>query len=172
MRKILVLFSMMIISLSSICQTLKYNELTERTECEVYIGSDGIQYKVGDTLKIGMPSGLRTFAFVQSVDFMGTITYAAAAFANTEVVIKKIRISGSSRTGYKANFQTKATAVSNFFIDFESALKSSELIGKKGSISSTEAINELKKAKEKLDLGLITQEEYDKKKSELIKFIK
>jgi len=88
------------------------------------------------------------------------------------VVIKKIRIAGSSRTGYKASFQTKATAVSNFFVDFESALKSGELVGKKGTISSAEAINELKKAKEKLDLGLITQEEYDKKKSELVKFIK
>ena len=172
MRKFLVLFSMMAIGLSSICQTLKYNELTERTECEAYIASDGIQYKVGDTLKIGMPSGLRTFAFIQSIDFMGTVTYATAGFSNTEVVIKKIRIGGSSRIGYKANFQTKATAVSNLFIDFESALKSSELIGKKGSMSSSDAINELKKAKEKLDLGLITQEEYDKKKSELVNFIK
>jgi len=58
------------------------------------------------------------------------------------------------------------------FVDFESALQSGELIGKKGSISSADAINELKKAKEKLDLGLITVEEYDKKKSEMIKFIK
>jgi hypothetical protein len=171
MKKILALVMTMFV-LSATSQTLKHNELTERTECEAYIGSDGILYKVGDTLKIGMPSGLRTFAFVQSIDFMGTISYATAAFSNTEVVIKKIRIVGSSRTGYKGNFQTKATAVSNFFIDFESALQSGELIGKKGSISSADAINELKKAKEKLDLGLITQEEYDKKKAELVKFIK
>jgi len=41
---------------------------------------------------------------------------------------------------------------SNMFVDFESALQSGELIGKKGSISSADAINELKKAKEKLDL--------------------
>lgn len=39
------------------------------------------------------------------------------------------------------------------------------------SYSSEEAIEELKKYKEKLDLQLITQEEYDKKKDELVKFI-
>lgn len=171
MKKILTLLVMMVV-LSATSQTLKHNELTERTECEAYIGSDGILYKVGDTLKIGMPSGLRSFAFIQSVDIMGTISFAPAGFSNTEVVIKKIRIAGSSRTGYKASFQTKATAISNMFVDFESALQSGELNGKKGSISSADAINELKKAKEKLDLGLITEEEYDKKKSEMIKFIK
>jgi hypothetical protein len=171
MKKILALVMTMFV-LSATSQTLKHNELTERTECEAYIGSDGIIYKVGDTLKIGMPSGLRSFAFIQSIDFLGTISFATAGFSNTEVVIKKIRIVGQSRTGYKASFQTKATAVSNLFIDFESALQSGELNGKKGSISSADAINELKKAKEKLDLGLITQEEYDKKKAELVKFIK
>jgi len=39
-------------------------------------------------------------------------------------------------------------------------------------ISSDEAISELKKYKDKLDLQLITQEEYDKKKLELSKYIK
>lgn len=40
------------------------------------------------------------------------------------------------------------------------------------SLSSDEAISKLKKAKDKLDLGLITQEEYDKIKNELIQYIK
>ena len=39
-------------------------------------------------------------------------------------------------------------------------------------ITSDEAISLLKKYKDKLDLQLITQEEYNQKKSELIKFIK
>jgi hypothetical protein len=34
------------------------------------------------------------------------------------------------------------------------------------------ALAELKKAKDKLDLGLITQEDYDKLKAELSKYIK
>ncbi len=39
-------------------------------------------------------------------------------------------------------------------------------------MSSDEALTALKKAKDKLDLGLITQEEYDKIKAELTPFIK
>jgi hypothetical protein len=39
-------------------------------------------------------------------------------------------------------------------------------------MSSEEALSQLRKAKEKLDLQLITQEEYDKIKSELQPFIK
>jgi DNA polymerase sigma len=40
------------------------------------------------------------------------------------------------------------------------------------SYTSDEAITELKRFKDKLDLGLITQEDYNKKKDELVKFIK
>jgi hypothetical protein len=39
-------------------------------------------------------------------------------------------------------------------------------------VSSDDALAQLKKAKDKLDLGLITQEEYDKLKAELTKYIK
>ena len=39
-------------------------------------------------------------------------------------------------------------------------------------MKSDDALNSLKLAKDKLDLGLITQEEYDKLKSELGRFIK
>jgi len=39
-------------------------------------------------------------------------------------------------------------------------------------MTSDEALTELKKCKDKLDLGLITQEELNKKKAELSKYIK
>jgi predicted Zn-dependent peptidase len=39
-------------------------------------------------------------------------------------------------------------------------------------MTSDEALSELKKCKDKLELGLITQEEFDSKKSELSKSIK
>lgn len=39
-------------------------------------------------------------------------------------------------------------------------------------MTSDEALAELKKTKDKLDLGIITQEQYDTKKSELLKYIK
>lgn len=39
-------------------------------------------------------------------------------------------------------------------------------------MTSDEALAELKKAKDKLDLGLISQEQYDQIKADLTKYIK
>ena len=46
-----------------------------------------------------------------------------------------------------------------------------DLNEKKPAMTNDEALNQLRKAKEKLDLELITQEEYDKKKEELKQYI-
>ncbi|MCX6311222.1 MAG: DUF4468 domain-containing protein [Bacteroidetes bacterium] len=55
-------------------------------------------------------------------------------------------------------------------LSLTSALK--DLDSQENVMTSDEALTELKRCKDKLDLGLITQEEYDKKKAELGKFIK
>lgn len=60
---------------------------------------------------------------------------------------------------------TLENTLNNLYFSFYEKFKTSE-------ITSTEAITELKKWKDKLDLELITQDEYNKKKSELLKFIK
>jgi hypothetical protein len=54
-------------------------------------------------------------------------------------------------------------------IEIEDAIKHGEVLSL--GMTSDEALSELKKAKDKLDLGLITEEEYEKIKSELIKYI-
>jgi hypothetical protein len=58
----------------------------------------------------------------------------------------------------------------NYTIQFENALSTGEIKGT--GMTSDEALAELKKAKDKLDLGLITAEDYEKKKAELTPFIK
>jgi hypothetical protein len=58
----------------------------------------------------------------------------------------------------------------NYTIQFENTLSNGEIKGT--GMTSDEALEKLKKAKDKLDLGLITQEEYDKIKTELTPFIK
>jgi hypothetical protein len=55
-------------------------------------------------------------------------------------------------------------------LKFESAIENGEIKSKK--MSSDDALTELKRYKDKLDLGLITQKEYDEKKTELSKLIK
>jgi hypothetical protein len=60
---------------------------------------------------------------------------------------------------------TLETTVNNLFFSYYNKLQST-------GMTSDEALAELKKAKEKLDLEIITQEEYDKIKADMMKFIK
>ena len=99
------------------------------------------------------------------------ITPLLAAASGTETEIKKIYVAGNKRTGYSVTMRTKGvTGLSNYTIQFENAISTGEIKG--SGMTSDEALTELKKAKDKLDLGLITQEEYDKIKAELTPFIK
>ena len=58
--------------------------------------------------------------------------------------------------------------------NFEEAIATKEIVVKANQedVASEAALQELKKWKEKLDLQIITQEEYDAKKAELMKLIK
>jgi hypothetical protein len=55
-------------------------------------------------------------------------------------------------------------------LKFESTIDFGEITSK--GMTSDDALSELKKAKDKLDLGIITKEEYEAKRTELVKFIK
>ena len=102
---------------------------------------------------------------------MGTIYVVGAEAINTSAEIKKIRVTGTKRAGYKVSFQTKGmTGVDNYFVYIEDAILVGEI--KSFGMTSDEALTELKKAKDKLELGIITQEQYDLKKAELTPFIK
>ncbi len=91
--------------------------------------------------------------------------------SGTETEIKKIVIVGNKRTGYSVAMRTKGvTGLLNYTVQFENALSTGEIKG--SGMTSDEALEALKKAKDKLDLGIITQEEYDKIKAELTPFIK
>jgi predicted Zn-dependent peptidase len=99
------------------------------------------------------------------------ITNLTASSSGQETEIKKIWVVGNKRAGYSVSFRTKGiTGLSNYTIQFENALSTGEVKGY--GKTSDEALTELKKAKDKLDLGLITQEEFDKAKVELSKYIK
>ena len=144
----------------------------ERGEFTSYLASDGAVYKIGDRIKIGVPSSNKTFAFITEGDgILLPITNLTAFSSGTETEIKRIFVYGSKRAGYAVSFRTKGyTGVSNYTIQFENALSVGEVKG--FGLSSDDALDQLKKAKDKLDLGLITQEEFDKLKAELAKYIK
>ncbi len=63
----------------------------------------------------------------------------------------------NKRTRYSVSMRTKGLiAVLNYTIQFENALSTGEIKGT--GMTSDEALEKLKKTKDKLDLGLITQE--------------
>ncbi len=175
MKKIMLLsFSAMLIG-SINAQEINFKDLSTTTERGVftsYVGSDGGVYKIGDRIKIGLPSSNKTFAFIWMGDGILTpLQPLPVSQSGTETEIKKIFIGGNKRTGYSISMRTKGIiGLMNYTIQFENAMSTGEIKGT--GLTSDEALTELKKAKDKLDLGIITQEEYDLKKAELTPFIK
>lgn len=157
--------------------TLTYKQI-QKSEKKIrgkftnYTAKDGSIYNIGDTINIGIPSGTNgKFIHLYKVDILGTTYIVGGEAINTHIVLKSIRVGGTKRSGWKVSFQTKGmTFVDNYFLYIEDAIVTGEIDS--GVMSSDEALRHLKNEKDKLDLGLITQEEFDKRKEELSKFIK
>ena len=67
-------------------QEIKFADLAtaQRGEFTSYLGSDGAVYKIGDRVKIGVPSSNKTFAFITQGDGLLTpITYLNASSSGT-----------------------------------------------------------------------------------------
>ena len=176
MKNLYLLISLSVIYFVSNGQEVKYDDVQKgliiKGQYESYVSKDGSVYKVGERVEFGNPSGTNgKFVTIQKMDIAGTLYVVGAEAINTSAEIKKIRVGGTSRSGYKVSFQTKGmTGVDNYFFNMEDAILVGEV--KSFGMSSDEALTALKKAKDKLDLGLISQEEYDKIKAELTPFIK
>ena len=156
-----------------------YEEITNAKERPTYAGDitqymakDGSVYKVGDKITIGVPSSNKTFAFLSSGDgLMTPLVPLSIGVSGQKAEIMKFRISGTRRAGFTIWLKAKsAYGIGNYNVDFENAILNGEL--KSFGMTSDEALSELKKSKDKLDLGLISKEDYQAKKAELVKFIK
>lgn len=158
-------------------QELRYADLQSRGRFEkkydTYISKDGLVFKVGDRLKIGKPSSVnQTFTYIVESDFVtGDGGHLSALYSGFETEIKRIRVAGNRNIGYRANFFARGVwGPSTFLIIIEPAIETGEI--QTGRMTPDEALAELKRAKDKLDLGLITLEEYEKIKAELARYIK
>jgi len=176
LKVMMVTLMMCLMTMVSFGQEIKYDDVQSGTvtkgKFDSYVSKDGSTYKIGDKIQIGTPSGINgKFVTIQKVDVIGTVYVVGAEAINTSAEIKRIRVRGNKRTGYKVSFQTKGmTGLDNYFVYIEDAIQVGEI--KSFGMTSDEALNELKKAKDKLELGLITQDEFDKLKQELSKYIK
>jgi hypothetical protein len=174
--RILILPLFALLSTNLVAQEIKYSDLNGTTrpkgECTSYVSKDGSVYKIGDKLKIGVPSSNKTFAFISEGDgLLIPMTPLTARSSGQETAIKRILIEGTKRTGFYVLIRSKGiTGLANYSIQLENAIQTGEV--KSFGMTSDEALSELKKAKDKLELGLITQAKYDSLKIEYSKFIK
>ena len=145
--KLIITFFLTIAVATIVAQEIKFADLAtaQRGEFTSYLGSDGAIYKIGDRIKIGVPSSNKTFAFITEGDgFIIPITNLYASSSGTETEIKKIFVIGNKRAGYSVSFRTKGlTGLSNYTIQFENALSTSEVKG--FGFSSDDALAQLKK---------------------------
>ena len=158
--------------------------------------ADGSTLQIGDKMILGNPSGTNTsnqqtagvfgstnhtvnnFTYIM-LGRMGSailsgITYLPEVFKGKDVEIEDIKF---AKNGKKATTAGVMIIFNNPGMDItvlnlDAALQYGELINPKAAMTSDQALAELQKAKTKLDLGVITQEEYDKIKTELVKIIK
>jgi len=136
-----------------------------------YLASDGHVYKTGERIKIGMPGANHTFDFITEGD--GTlipVTHLTSDISGQESEILTIRVTGSKRTGYQVVMRTRGAGFSQYTIQFENALEAGEIKG--FGMTETQALETLKKAKDKLDLGLISADEYENIKENVRQYIK
>lgn len=135
-----------------------------------YTSKNGTVYKAGDKIKIGKPFHGNTYTFITQGD--GLVSPIEALTSNAmgeQVEIRSIWVSGMKKSGLYASIWAKNGTLGGYGINIEKALESGELVS--NVMTSDESLAELKKAKDKFDLGLITAEQYEKIKAELSKLI-
>lgn len=166
------------------------------TKFKILKFADNSCLQLGEKMIIGKPSGTNltnqqstgifnttsqvgnNFSYLMlgrmgSAIFSG-ITYLPETFKGNEVEIEDIKFVKNGKKATSAGvmliFKNPGMDITVLNLDF--ALKYGELINPKATITSDQALSELKRAKDKLDLGLITQEQFNVIKDELGKYIK
>lgn len=196
MKKTILSFALTFaLSLTSFAQTTlvdnpinfeQIKTVKERSEAKIltkegiteYTSSNGAVIKIGDKFRINRPEGgSKTFVSISNkptvMDAFNASNFnstVSTSMSNTEITIKSLYIAGSRKLGFKA-FAELATCgtCNNLLVDIELAIETKEI--RTNGMTSEDAITLLKAEKDKLDLGVITQKEYDDKKAELIKYI-
>ncbi len=138
-----------------------------------YKASNGITYHVGDSVVMGAASGdndYYVYMWMTSALAKGQ-GIRGRAYIDTPVIIKKIK-NFKVRGEEKVMFLVGGGNITNYTLDIENAISACEIKDcnnkKPTSNSMTSKYDELKKLKELLDSGVITQEEFEKEKEKIL----
>jgi len=93
--------------------------------------------------------------------------------SGTMLTVKEIRATGSRKRGFKVWLIVGGGNIVNYLVDIEFATGAGEVISnnpqyQKKNVSPFSIADEIKKLKDLLDAGAITQEEYDNQKKKLL----
>jgi len=162
---------------SAMAQTATFNDIQQnnRGQYTEYLSPDNGSFKVGDTITIGKPATGKDFSCVGIAGLMGqSLVPADIKLSGSKAVIKKIEIQFNTLTIKTFKPLSHVASFGFNITNIELAIANGEVKsnGKSNEMSSVDALSKLKTEKEKLDLGVITQEQYEVKKKELMKFIK
>lgn len=168
----------------------------QREKTETYSASNGVVYKVGDTITLGRgsaPNG--DFNYLQQGGFGNTMAVIGGSgsgmmsgnknqgsynsgidrnYSNSNVVLKKIKYQKNKRGTNKAFFVVGAGAMTNLNLHIEDAIETCEVKDCKKSIQNVNVVSadgkydKLKKIKELKDDGILSEEEYQKEKEKIM----
>lgn len=179
MKKIFLILSVAIAT-TTFAQTLTYEQAVNSTDpknellksYEAYTASDGHTYAVGDDITIGVPSSNKTCAFLTSelAMFAGGPTGVAASWSGYKMKIKSIGIDRNKKRGATVAMRCYLAGLGGILVKFENALAAGEIVSE--GMTRDKALEEIKKAKDMLELELITQHEFDSIKTECVKYLK
>ena len=145
----------------------EFDKSYKRSDYKTYISKDSTVYKINDEVKIGTPSDLKfkhIFIF-QSLGYL-PMSVTENHLLDGKCKIVAISVAGSKAKGFFPYIQITNQRGMFFSVDIEKAISSGEINTK---LSENDIFEVLKKEKEKLELGIISQEEFEKRKAELLK---
>jgi hypothetical protein len=145
----------------------EFDKSYKRSDYKTYISKDSIVFKINDVIKIGKPSDL-SFKHIFIFKIMGYLPMSVTEnyLLDGECKIMAISVAGNKSKGFIPYIQIRNQKGMFFSIDIENAISIGEITTE---LSENEILEILKKDKEKLELGIISQEEFEKRKAELVK---
>jgi hypothetical protein len=163
--------------------TLKDGTITQKGS-DFIIGSpsnpENINNNVYNGVKVSETLVNYTFLMVGKYSLMGDMsaTYFSSSFSQTEIVVESIKVFRTKKTiQIVVDFTKKDgtnTGIGKYgsILNLEEAILKGEIINPNRPMTRIQAIAKLKKAKDLLEIEMMSQQEYDKLKSELSPIIK
>lgn len=138
-----------------------------------YKASNNITYKEGDTITMGRGSGSQgSFVFYQMGGLATTMgdNSLPSIHGGTNVILKKIKVA-KVRGIEKVWFVVNGGNITNYNLFIEDAIATCEIkdCNSKSESNAPDKYDQLKKLKQLLDDGTLTQEEYEIEKKDILR---